>query len=227
MLASDKHFSALPEGVQATLSKCGTETQEFVYEKAAALETELLEVIKDAGVEVNEADKDAFIAASKPIYDEFSQSVAGGREIDRAGAGPRQRAPDPRRAQTRACAVAQARHLFPAAAPRPALPERPMIESCRPRARGRLLEWLVILLMVVLTAVVIVAVLFRIAGNSFSWYDEVASVQLAWITYYGAGLAALKRKHIGFDGVLLALPMPGRIYAAWAAEAVIARPSSR
>ncbi|MEO0822038.1 MAG: TRAP transporter small permease subunit [Pseudomonadota bacterium] len=82
------------------------------------------------------------------------------------------------------------------------------------------LEWLVILLMVVLTAVVIIAVLFRIAGNSFSWYDEVASVLLAWITYYGAGLAALKRKHIGFDGVLLALPMPGRIYAAWAAEAV-------
>ncbi|MEO0822037.1 MAG: TRAP transporter substrate-binding protein [Pseudomonadota bacterium] len=81
LLASDKHFSALPEDVQATLSKCGTETQEFVYEKAAALETELLDVIKAAGVEVIEADKDAFIAASKPIYDEFSQSVAGGREL--------------------------------------------------------------------------------------------------------------------------------------------------
>src|SRR3546814_14503338 len=35
-----------------------------------------------------------------------------------------------------------------------------------------------------------------------------ASVQLAWITYYGAALAALKRRHIGFDSVLLALP-PG------------------
>ncbi|MEM6678769.1 MAG: TRAP transporter small permease subunit [Pseudomonadota bacterium] len=83
-----------------------------------------------------------------------------------------------------------------------------------------LLEWVVIALMVVLTAVVIVAVLARFSGNSFSWYDEVASVLLAWITYYGAGLAALKRKHIGFDGVLLALPERGRLAGAWVAEAI-------
>lgn len=83
-----------------------------------------------------------------------------------------------------------------------------------------LLEWVVIALMVVLTVIVIVAVLFRIGGSSFSWYDEVASILLAWITYYGAALAALKRKHIGFDGVLLALPMPTRLYGALIAEAV-------
>src|SRR3546814_18389559 len=71
-----------------------------------------------------------------------------------------------------------------------------------------LLEWVVIILMVALTVVVIVGVCFRIAGDSLSWYDEVASVQLAWITYYGAALAALKRRHIGFDSVMLALP-PG------------------
>src|SRR3546814_4936316 len=65
-----------------------------------------------------------------------------------------------------------------------------------------LLEWVVIILMVALTVVVIVGVCYRIAGNSLSWYDEVASVQLAWITYYGAALAALKRRHIGFDTVL-------------------------
>lgn len=71
-----------------------------------------------------------------------------------------------------------------------------------------LLEWATILLMVALTAVVLVGVLFRLAGQSLSWYDEIASVQLAWITYYGAALAALKRRHIGFDSALLALP-PG------------------
>ncbi|MGF1552114.1 MAG: TRAP transporter small permease [Paracoccaceae bacterium] len=83
-----------------------------------------------------------------------------------------------------------------------------------------LLEWAVIALMVILTVVVIVAVLARLAGSSFSWYDEVASVLLAWITYYGAALAALKRKHIGFDGVLLALPWPTRLYGALFGEAV-------
>ena len=69
-----------------------------------------------------------------------------------------------------------------------------------------LLEWATILLMIALTLVVIIAVCFRLAGASLSWYDEIAAVGLAWITYYGAALAALKRRHIGFDSVLLSLP---------------------
>ncbi len=84
-----------------------------------------------------------------------------------------------------------------------------------------LLEWLVIVLMVALTIVVIVAVLFRLAGDSLSWYDEVAAIQLSWITYYGASLAALKRRHIGFDTVLLAIPMPARMACLVAAEIIV------
>ncbi|MEM6486850.1 MAG: TRAP transporter small permease [Pseudomonadota bacterium] len=89
------------------------------------------------------------------------------------------------------------------------------------KAIEAVLEWFVIVLMTLLTVVVIYAVLMRLAGSSPSWYDEVASVMLAWITYYGAALAALKRKHIGFDGALLAIPMPARLYCAWVAEAVV------
>ena len=84
-----------------------------------------------------------------------------------------------------------------------------------------LLEWLIILLMIGLTIVVIVAVLFRLAGESLSWYDEVAAIQLSWITYYGASLAALKRRHIGFDTVLLAIPMPLRMVALAVAEIIV------
>ena len=43
----------------------------------------------------------------------------------------------------------------------------------------RVLEWVVIILMILLTIVVIVAVLFRLAGDSLSWYDEVAAIQLS------------------------------------------------
>ena len=60
---------------------CAASTQTFVYRKAAALETELLDVIKAAGVKVNNADNGAFIKASKPIYDEFASSVEGGAEL--------------------------------------------------------------------------------------------------------------------------------------------------
>ena len=52
-----------------------------MYRKEAALETELLDVIKAAGVEVNNADNVAFIKASKPIYDEFASSVDSGAEL--------------------------------------------------------------------------------------------------------------------------------------------------
>ena len=81
ILASEKHFGKHSPEMQAMLSDCAAETQTFTYEKAAELETELLGVIKDAGVEVNEADKDAFISASKPIYEAFAAEVDGGQEM--------------------------------------------------------------------------------------------------------------------------------------------------
>jgi TRAP-type C4-dicarboxylate transport system permease small subunit len=95
-----------------------------------------------------------------------------------------------------------------------------MLKRCS-RFLESLLEWIVIILMILLTIVVIVAVLFRLAGDSLSWYDEVAAIQLSWITYYGAALAALKRRHIGLDSVLLAIPMPLRMLAVVAAEVVV------
>ena len=85
-----------------------------------------------------------------------------------------------------------------------------------------LLEYFVIFLMVVLTVVVVVAVIYRLLGSSLAWYDEVAAILLAWITYYGSALAVLRRRHIGFDSVLLSLPMPMRMWAVALAEAITA-----
>ena len=82
------------------------------------------------------------------------------------------------------------------------------------------LEWFLIVQMIALTIVVVYAVVTRKLGASLSWYDEIAAIQLAWITYYGAALAALKRKHIGFDGVLLSLPPGARKLGIVVAEAL-------
>jgi TRAP-type C4-dicarboxylate transport system permease small subunit len=49
-------------------------------------------------------------------------------------------------------------------------------------------------------------VVFRFVGHSLDWYDEVASVMLAWLTFYGAALASLKRAHIGCPELVDALP---------------------
>ena len=62
----------------------------------------------------------------------------------------------------------------------------------------KFLESVVLLLMTTLAVVVVLGVVFRKAGAALVWYDEVASILLAWLTYYAASLAALKRAHIGF-----------------------------
>ena len=99
-----------------------------------------------------------------------------------------------------------------------------LLSSVLPRvvgALGKILEWITISLMVLLTIVVTLAVLARLLGQSFSWYDEVAAIMLAWITYYGSALAALHRRHIGFDTVLLALPVKIRLAALLVADAIV------
>lgn len=71
---------------------------------------------------------------------------------------------------------------------------------------GLLLEWVVMFLMVALAVEVTLGVVFRAAGSSLVWYDEVASVMLAWLTFYGSALASVKRAHIGCPEVVEQMP---------------------
>ncbi|MNC85431.1 hypothetical protein D3C83_10290 [compost metagenome] len=67
------------------LEDTAKEMQSFVYSTAAKDENDLLEKIKAAGVQVNEADKAAFVKASKAVYEEFGESVKGSKAlIDKA-----------------------------------------------------------------------------------------------------------------------------------------------
>lgn len=70
----------------------------------------------------------------------------------------------------------------------------------------RALEWLIVALMTALAAEVTLGVVFRTFGSSLVWYDEVASILLAWITFYGSALASVKRAHIGCPEVMALLP---------------------
>src|SRR5437867_12911500 len=77
-------------------------------------------------------------------------------------------------------------------------------------AYGRLLEWVVIALMVVLAVEVTLGVVFRFIGQSLIWYDELATVLLAWLTFYGSALASVKPAHIGCPELVATLPSPAR-----------------
>lgn len=70
----------------------------------------------------------------------------------------------------------------------------------------RALEWLTVALMTVLAAEVTLGVVYRTFGASIVWYDEVASILLAWLTFYGSALASVKRAHIGCPEVVAFLP---------------------
>jgi len=76
----------------------------------------------------------------------------------------------------------------------------------------KLLEWIVIVLMAALATEVTVGVAYRTLGAALVWYDEVASLLLAWLTFYGSALAAAKRAHIGCPEVVAMMP-PGVRYA--------------
>ena len=85
----------------------------------------------------------------------------------------------------------------------------------------RLLEFVVIVLMVFLAFEVLLGVAFRKFGESLVWYDEIASVTLAWVTYYGAALAALKGAHIGVPELVRLLPRGARVALVYVSEAVV------
>lgn len=73
-----------------------------------------------------------------------------------------------------------------------------------------LLEWVVMFLMVVLAVEVTLGIVYRTLGQSLVWYDEVASVLLAWLTFYGSALASVKRGHIGCPELVDQLSPPLR-----------------
>jgi tripartite ATP-independent transporter DctP family solute receptor len=77
-----KKWASLPADVRKTLESTAREVQAWVYEKAAKDDEVLLEKMKASGsIQVNQANKEAFIAASKPVYEEFAKEVPGAKEI--------------------------------------------------------------------------------------------------------------------------------------------------
>jgi TRAP-type C4-dicarboxylate transport system substrate-binding protein len=82
-----RKYDALPADVRKVLEDTAKETQAFVYQTAEKDDNDLLGKLKQEGMQVNEVDKDAFVAASKGIYDEFGKEVPGAKAlIDQAQA---------------------------------------------------------------------------------------------------------------------------------------------
>ncbi|AUH64800.1 TRAP transporter small permease [Paracoccus zhejiangensis] len=84
-----------------------------------------------------------------------------------------------------------------------------------------LLEIITALIVAAMTLLIVMGTVYRYMGSALSWYDEVASVGLVWMTYFGSALAALKGAHIGFPGIVNAMPVRWRVAATIFSEACI------
>ncbi len=86
-LTAGRSWDRLPADVRSALAEVAKDMQPFVLKTATDLDADLLTKLRNAGMMVNEVDKDAFVKASDTIYAEFSDMVPdGGMLIDKARA---------------------------------------------------------------------------------------------------------------------------------------------
>ena len=84
----------------------------------------------------------------------------------------------------------------------------------------RILEVIAVIMIIAVTVIVVLGFGYRELGISLVWYDEVASIALAWLTYYASALAALRGAHLGFPGLVNAMPPNLRVAATLFASGV-------
>jgi tripartite ATP-independent transporter DctP family solute receptor len=76
-----KKWATLAPDVRKILEDTAKETQAYVYRTAEKEDSDLLQKLKAAGMQVNEVDKKAFVAASKSVYEEFGKEVKGSKAL--------------------------------------------------------------------------------------------------------------------------------------------------
>jgi TRAP-type C4-dicarboxylate transport system substrate-binding protein len=80
-LTAGASWSRLPPDVQKTIADTAKEIEPDILALAAKLDGELIGKMKQSGIQVNDADKPAFVAASKSIYEEFAKEVPAGNQL--------------------------------------------------------------------------------------------------------------------------------------------------
>lgn len=81
VVVSKQHWEQLPANVREVLEQTAAELQDYVYEIAAAQDKDLLGKMEAAGIQINQADQQAFVDASDGIYTTFAEEVEGGRDL--------------------------------------------------------------------------------------------------------------------------------------------------
>jgi tripartite ATP-independent transporter DctP family solute receptor len=81
IVADVDHWKKVPADVAKIIEDTAREVQGYVFKTSAAMDIKYMDEVKAAGVEINEADKDAFVEASKSVYEDFAKAVPGADEM--------------------------------------------------------------------------------------------------------------------------------------------------
>ena len=77
LLMSKDKFQQLDSETQAILLEAGREAAAYTVEVGKQADGEIVDFLKEQGMEVNEADTTAFVTASKPIWNEWAEETGG------------------------------------------------------------------------------------------------------------------------------------------------------
>ena len=80
LTAGASQWAKLPEDVRMPLERIAREVQGWMYSKGVQGDMSLIGKLGES-MEVNVADRAAFVEASKPIYADFAKEVASGKEM--------------------------------------------------------------------------------------------------------------------------------------------------
>ena len=80
-LTAGASWSRLPPDVQKVLADTAKEVEPKILALAEKLDNELVDKMKASGIKVNQADKKAFVAASKAVYGDFAKEVPTGKQL--------------------------------------------------------------------------------------------------------------------------------------------------
>ncbi|QEW07538.1 TRAP transporter substrate-binding protein [Nitrincola iocasae] len=81
LTAGTGRWDSLSDEVKQAIVDVAAETQDWALVRGAELDEELLVQMKNSGMEVNEVDREAFVEASKSIYQTFASQVPGGEQL--------------------------------------------------------------------------------------------------------------------------------------------------
>ncbi len=81
LLTGVNRWNRLPVDIRAVIEQTAREMQDFVYSEAERMDRELLEELRASSIEINEADRERFLEASGPIYEEFGNAVPSGADL--------------------------------------------------------------------------------------------------------------------------------------------------